>query len=111
MVQYSIVWLCIVIFNTVGYLVANDDTPINQVDCCKDLGLKFDDNASFHTHIDEKVAKARQLCNYILRTFRTRSAYPLISVYKSIVLPILEYCCVVWNPNKLQGVFFIECGL
>ena len=30
-------------------------------------------------------------------------------MYKSIVLPILEYCCVVWNPNKLYLIRKIEC--
>ena len=61
-----------------------------------------------YCHIAEKVATGRKLCGYILRTFRTRNPNYLLTVYKSIVVPVLEYCCIIWNPSKLSQIRSIE---
>ena len=81
---------------------------IKQVESSRDLGLYFDSNASFSTHITVKVSKAKKLCGYILRTFITRQSSPLIYFYKTVVLPVLEYCCIVWHPYKLNQIREIE---
>lgn len=88
--------------------VNNQHQDITRVQCCRDLGVKFDYDGSFTTHIAEKVAKGRKLCGYILRTFRTRNPDHLLTVYKSIVVPVLEYCCIVWNPSKLPQIRSME---
>ena len=36
--------------------------PISTVNSCKDLGLYFDSDASFTSHITGKLSKARKLC-------------------------------------------------
>ena len=36
--------------------------------------------------------------SWILRTFRTREVAPMITLWKSLVLPKLEYCSQLWNP-------------
>ena len=83
-------------------------SPIKHVESSRDLGLYFDSNASFSTHIAVKVSKAKKLCGYILRTFITRQSSQLLYFYKTIVLLVLEYCCVVWHPFKLSQIREIE---
>lgn len=36
----------------------------------------------------------------ILRTFRTRDIVPILTLYKSLVVPLLEYCCQLSSPWK-----------
>ena len=45
---------------------------------------------------------------WVLRTFRTRSPGPMITLYKAMVLPHLEYCCQLWSPLKVGKVREIE---
>ena len=86
----------------------NTGKDIKCVDTCKDLGLYFDADASFSTHISGKVNTARKLCGYIFRTFKSRSASTMMHLFKALVLPILEYCCVIWHPYKLYNIREIE---
>ena len=84
-----------------SFYLSPDSSLIKSVDSVKDLGIMFDSDMSFSTHISEKCAKANKLCGYILRTFVTRSCVPLIAAYKSLVLPVMEYGFIVWHPHKL----------
>ena len=45
--------------------------------------------------------KARSQVGWILRTFKTRDPLPMLTLYKSLVLPLLEYCCQLWSPWKV----------
>lgn len=45
-----------------------------------------------------------------IRAFHTREAPTLITLFKALILPIVEYCCQPWRPTnigqmrKLEGV-------
>ena len=32
----------------------------------------------------------------------------MLTLFKSLVLPHIEYCCIIWNPHKLQEISLIE---
>ena len=81
---------------------------IRKVNSCKDLGVYFDQDGSFSTHIAGKISKSKKLSGYILRTFMTRSASLLMQLFKAIVLPIMEYGSVIWHPSKLMDIRAIE---
>ena len=44
----------------------------------------------------------------LLRIFSTREKEPMLILFKSLVLPILEYCCQLWCPSALGSVRKIE---
>ena len=50
------------------------------------------------------VKTCSRLVGWILRTFTTRDSTTMLTLFKSIVLPILEYACQLWNPKSLQLV-------
>ena len=81
----------------------SEGTLIKSVSTTKDLGIVFDGALSFEPHILEKVAKAKKLCGYILRTFITRDPNVLMTAYKSLVIPVIEYGCIIWNPQTLPN--------
>ena len=63
---------------------------------------------SFENHINERSKKGNQMVGWLLQIFRTRSPGPMIILFKSLVLPILEYCCQLWSPKKLSQIRNIE---
>ena len=41
---------------------------------------------------------------WTLSAFRDRSQVVMLTLYKSMVRPKLEYCCPVWNPAKVTEI-------
>lgn len=49
-----------------------------------------------------------QLCGWILRTFTTRETLPMLTLYKSLVIPHLDYCSQLWNPHSAGAITKLE---
>ena len=58
-------------------------------------------DASFNSHIDLIIESAKNLSSWILRTFKTRKEEPMILLWKTLMLPTIEYCSVLWSPIKV----------
>lgn len=63
---------------------------------------------TFSHHINETTKTARKLTGWILRTFQTREKDCMMSLWKSLVLPRLEYCCQLWSPHKVGDIVKLE---
>lgn len=72
---------------------APDGSCIDTKDYVKDLGVTLSRDGTFGIHINNVAKRARNQAGWILRTFRTRDTVPMLSLYKSLVIPLLEYCC------------------
>ena len=75
-------------------------TTLEFVSEYKYLGVVFSSNLSFKTHVREIVGSADRtlrLCNRVLRG--SQSCVKEVA-YFSLVRPLLEYCCAVWNPYE-----------
>jgi hypothetical protein len=75
-----------------------NDKPIERIDNFKLLGIWISSNLTWNYHIDRICTKASQRI-YFLKLLR-RSGAPtkdLITYYKTIVRPIIEYGCQVWS--------------
>ena len=83
---------------------------IEMKETVKDLGVLMSDDCTFTTHIANVIDKAKNITSWILRTFRTREPKPMMLLFKMLILPILEYCSVLWSPadvgniQKLDGI-------
>ena len=58
-------------------------------------------SGKFEEQIEKVVKKSRQMMGWVLLTFRTREPRTMLTLYRAIVLPHLEYCCKVWSPVAL----------
>ena len=85
-----------------------DGNNIPEVSSSKDLGVHFNDKANFSDHIQIKSSKAKQMAGYILRTFMIRNPEPLMMLFKTLVLPHIEYCCIIWNPYLQKEINMLE---
>ena len=87
---------------------APDASAIQQSDNLRDLGVRVSSDLSFSLHIEKIVATASQLVGWGLRTFRGRSTYLLLTLFKSLVQPHLDYCSQLWSPSCQESINKIE---
>lgn len=81
--------------------LAPDGSKIKCVDKERDLGVLMSADLSFDDHIEFICAKSKQLSGWILRTFRSRDEVTMLTLWKSLVIPRLDYCSQLWNPTRV----------
>ena len=65
-------------------------------------------DGTFKQHISNICQSARSMCSWILRTFESRSPELMLTLWKSLVIPILDYCSQLWSPSKVGEIQQIE---
>lgn len=86
----------------------SEDHTLSPADQVQDLGVRMSSQLSFSTHINMIVDKACSKSAWILSVFQNRSKDTMMTLYKSLVRPLLEYCCPLWNPFKVSDIQSIE---
>ena len=87
---------------------APDGSDIVTKENVKDLGVTLTCDGTFTIHIANVIKKARNQIGWILRTFISRDPLPMLTLYKSLVLPLLEYCCQLWSPWRVGEKHSLE---
>ena len=87
---------------------AGDGNIITTEMSTKDLGVQVCNSTNFQLQINEVSTKGHRQCGWILRTFITRQPGPMITLFKGLVLPLVEYCCQLWSPTSLAQIRKIE---
>ena len=65
-------------------------------------------NNSWSPHIREITDRARKKAAGVLSVFFTRSSEIMLTLYKSMVRSLLEYCSPLWNPLKISDIQELE---
>ncbi|XP_022809498.1 uncharacterized protein LOC111346476, partial [Stylophora pistillata] len=73
--------------------------PLEQVKTHKHLGVIISSDLSWKPHVLSVAAKANKILGLLKRTFG-KSSEAISIGYKSMVRPIVEYACPVWNPHQ-----------
>lgn len=81
---------------------------LERVSEYKYLGLYFTNNMSWSHHINYICNKALKKLGYLRRTLRTAPLNTKVVAYKSVIRPLMEYACVVWNPHKKSDTMKLE---
>ena len=82
--------------------------PITTKNEVKDLGVIMSDDCLFQKQIDRMIEKAKNTISWIFRSFQTRNKNAMLTLYKSLIIPILEYCSVLWCPLKVGLIQKLE---
>ena len=88
-----------------------DGTSIAVKSTVRDLGVEMSDSGAFTDQINKICEKAKDMCSWILRTFKSRTPLVMKTLWKSLVLPILDYCSQLWcpiNPGHIQKLEAIQ---
>ena len=76
-----------------------EGTSIARKSETSDLGIIMSDTCKFKEQVRKASAKGRGRAGWICRVFTTRSRMEMLILYKTLVLPHLEYCCPLWCPT------------
>ena len=75
----------------------------------KYLSIWLSDDLSWSKHVESVCCRARRLLGYMYQTFSPYcSQAAIIHLYKSQVIPIIEYGCVVWDPHLQKDQTLLE---
>ena len=74
----------------------------------KDLGIQLSDNLNFQFHIQKIVTSASKLVGWALRTFHRRSRGTMITIWKCLIQPKIDYCSQLWSPNDQGSIKDLE---
>ena len=85
--------------NDTNYFTEEMEEIIEQVNCCRDLGVTVSDNCKFDQHIDNVCNRVRQKSGWVLRTFYTRTPHFMKTIFKSLIQPHIDYCSQLWMPQ------------
>ena len=88
--------------------LSSDGQPITVVDNVKDLGKTMSSDGTFKNHINTAIHTANHLCGWTLRTFYSRHRQPMLTLWKTLIHPKLDYCSQLWNPNKTGDIQELE---
>ena len=87
-----------------------DDSNIDDKEQVRDLStmMHMSNTATFTLHIKNIVKNARDKMGWVLRVFQSRKRSLMLALLKSLVIPLLQYCCQLWNPWKAKDIQAIE---
>ena len=90
-----------------GYTVSG--SRLKRVYSIKDLGVFLDNKLTFGTQIDRLVSRARSTLGMVKRfSGEFQDQLVTLTLYKSLVRPILEYASPVWAPNYASASERVE---
>ena len=78
------------------------------LDLLTDLGILVSSDLSWSPHIATIAQKSRQMAAWVLSVFYTRLPDIMLTLYKSMVRSLVEYCCPLWNPVKISDIQELE---
>ena len=73
-----------------------------------DLGIIMSSNYSFACHINVLCKKCTDLSGWILRSFTSRDSTTMNTLFKALILLILDYCFQLWSPHLTKHIVQIE---
>ena len=70
----------------------------------RDLGVTMASDLSWTNYTLDIISRARQKAAWVLSVFHSRSPESMLTLYKSMVRSLLEYCCPLWSPTKVTDI-------
>ena len=86
----------------------NTGSTLQEQDHIKDLGVTTSNDGTFTEHIRHTVSAAKDQCSWIFRTFFTKEATPMLTLWKSLVQYKFDYCSQLWSPTEKRDIQDIE---
>ena len=82
--------------------------PLECVDSLKLLGCSIQSNLSWDLQVKETVSKCNRMIGLIRMIVGNCNPEVALHLYKSLVLPTLEYCSPVWWVHKRKHIDILE---
>ena len=76
-------------------------STLKSVESTKYLGVTITSNLNWNRHIENIVGKANQRLRFIGRILRKCNKPTKETAYNTLVRPLLEYSCAIWDPYQV----------
>ncbi len=86
--------------NVIPLTLSLSNQQIPLVEHFKYLGVTISRNLSWSQHITNTVRSSKQQLGLLHRKLKDASQQSKLKIYRSTVLPKLEYCAAVWDPHQ-----------
>jgi ribonucleases P/MRP protein subunit RPP40 len=86
----------------------SDGKPIKVAENIKYLGLHLNSRLSWDLHIKSVTKKALTALYFLKRNFYKAQQDTKSTLYKTIIRPILEYGCTVWDPHQITYIASLD---
>ena len=83
-----------------NYFTGDYDSIIIPSSQTKDLGIIMSEDGTFKDHINTIHSKVTKRINWILRSFTNRSQQFMRFVWRTYILPIIDYSSQLWAPQE-----------
>ena len=93
----------------ISYYLSN--SPIHTIEnnhSVRDLGLYFNADLNWTSHIDITIKKARRTSFALVKSIKLNDCQLLVNLFKTYVRPTLEFATNVYNPYLLKDINAIE---
>ncbi|XP_008181902.1 uncharacterized protein LOC103309089 [Acyrthosiphon pisum] len=95
---------------SIHYMYTINGSSLTSVGSKKDLGVLFNSDLNFHSHIERICCKAIKMLGFIVRISKEFNlSSPLKFLYCSLIRSIIEYASVLWVPYKVTDSCQLEC--
>ena len=74
----------------------------------KDLGINLDVDMTYDNHIENVIDKVKGISSWIYRTFKTRDPTVMLTLWKTLAVPHIDYCSQPWSPSKRHQMQRLE---
>ena len=85
-----------------------DGTPIQRKSSVRDLGIMMSEDVTFKENIEIMVKRGKRMAGWALRTFKSRDKTVMLTLYKALIRPFIEYGCQVWSPQNAGEITKLE---
>ena len=85
-----------------------DGGPIEEKESLRDHGVLVSTQLTFSEQIDKVIGSATKMAGWVLRTFRRRGKSIMLTLFRSLVQPRLDYCSQLWSPRDQASINRLE---
>ena len=93
--------------NNTSYFTDADEI-VDRFESLRDLGVILNDKANFEDHVEHVTKKVRQKIGWVLRTFYCRRTDFMKTIFKTLIVPHVDYCSQLWMPIKPGPILAVE---
>ena len=90
------------------YYTTTAGSQILPSEAVRDLGVTVTSDLSWRPHIVKIAKKGRCMAQWVFGVFSTRDQELMITVYKSLVRSLMEYCSPLWSPQTVGDIQLLE---
>ena len=76
-----------------------DNVALEKVESLSLLGVTISKDLKWNSHVKDIVSRSNKLLGFIRHIAGAGPSEVLLQLYRTLILPILDYCSPVWSPH------------